>query len=165
MPALMAGTVAPDFALKSVDGETIKLRDALKRGPVVAAFFKISCPVCQLAFPYLDRLHKAYGDRNLTIVGISQNGGKETKQFMEDYGVSFPVLLDDRASYQVSNAYGLTNVPSLFYIARDGGVEQSIVGWSHSEMDELNGRIAHAAGVTRARIFHPGEDVPEFKAG
>jgi hypothetical protein len=84
---------------------------------------------------------------------------------MHEYGVTLPVLLDDPRSYPVSNAYGLTNVPTVFYISPDGGVEQSVIGWSRSEVEELNKRIAGATGSATARIFHPGEDVPEFKAG
>ena len=61
MAALEAGTQAPQFELPAMDGSRFSLQDALTRGPVVAAFFKISCPVCQYAFPFLERIYKAYG--------------------------------------------------------------------------------------------------------
>ena len=41
--ALTAGTSAPDFKLQTMDGKQFSLREALTHGPVVAAFFKISC--------------------------------------------------------------------------------------------------------------------------
>jgi len=53
MAALSAGISAPEFNLPTIKGERFSLREALARGPVVAAFFKISCPVCQYAFPFL----------------------------------------------------------------------------------------------------------------
>jgi len=165
MAALAVGAAAPDFTLRTTDGKTLDLREALRRGPIVAAFFKTTCPTCQLALPYVERLHKAYAGKNVTVIGVSQNDKGDTKEFMSEYGLSLPVLLDDRSSYSVSNAYGLTNVPTLFYISRDGEVGKSIVGWSRAEMEEVEGRIAQATGAPKAHIFRAGEDVPEFKAG
>src|SRR4051812_34926753 len=123
MPALATGTKAPDFELKTLDGEPFSPTDELTHGPVVLAFFKVSCPTCQYAFPFLERLHKAYVANGVSLVGISQNSAKETAAFNKEFGVTFPVLLDDPNSYPVSNAYGLTNVPTVFWIARDGEIE------------------------------------------
>ena len=123
MTALATGTKAPDFALTSLDGKQFSLADALTRGPVVLAFFKVSCPTCQYAFPFFERLYQAYGRNGVTLVGISQNDAKDTAAFAKQFGVTFPILLDDTHSYPVSNAYGLTNVPTLFWIAPDGEIE------------------------------------------
>ena len=128
MAAFTAGTQAPDFTLPAMDGKQFSLKDALSHGPVLVAFFKISCPVCQFSFPYIDRIYRAYKKPSLTIVGISQNNQKDTAAFIKEYGVTFPVLLDDTDTYPVSNAYGLTNVPSLFWIAPDREIEISSVG-------------------------------------
>jgi len=121
MPALAVGKKAPDFTLPAMDGKSFSLREALTHGRVVAAFFKISCPVCQFAFPFLERIYKAYG-KNVTIIGVSQNTQKDTTAFIKEYGVTFPVLLDDTDSYPVSNAYGLTNVPTIFWVDPDGTI-------------------------------------------
>jgi peroxiredoxin len=59
MSALAPGKIAPDFALSTLEGKQFSLRQALERGPVIAAFFKVSCPTCQYTFPFLERLHKA----------------------------------------------------------------------------------------------------------
>ena len=165
MAALTPGTSAPDFTLPTMEGKQFSLREALAQGPVLAAFFKISCPVCQFAFPYLDRIYKAYGNRNVAIVGISQNEKKDTAAFLKEYGVSFPVLLDDTNTYPVSNAYGLTNVPSIFWIAQDGEIEISSVGWLRKEIDEISQKAAKITGESRQPVFRPDEQVPEFRAG
>ena len=70
MPALQEGSKAPDFSLPALDGANFSLQDALHRGPVLAVFFKVSCPVCQYAFPFFERLHKAYGSQKVAIVGF-----------------------------------------------------------------------------------------------
>jgi peroxiredoxin len=159
MPALEAGTAAPEFVLPGMDGKKFSLAEARKRGPVLAVFFKVSCPVCQFTLPFLERLHQAYAGSKVTVVGISQNDKNETAAFLREYGISFPVLLDDTRSYPVSNAYGLTNVPTLFLIVPEGGIEICSVGWDRKEIEELSRRLA------QAKVFRPGEDVPDFKAG
>jgi peroxiredoxin len=165
MAALEAGASAPDFALEGMKGEKVSLAEARKKGPVVAAFFKISCPVCQYAFPFLERIFQAYAKATVTLVGVSQNDQKATAGFAREYGLTFPLLLDDTRSYPVSNRYGLTNVPTILLISPDGKVELSSVGWSKRDLEDLNARLAKAAGVAPAQIFKPGEEVAEFKVG
>ena len=151
MAALEPGTTAPDFTLPAMDGKQFSLREALARGPVLAAFFKISCPTCQYAFPFLQRIYEAHGNKAVTIVGISQNSKKDTAAFIKEYGITFPVLLDDTSSYPVSNAYGLTNVPTIFWIAQDGEIEISSVGWMKKEMEEFNQRAQTPARRRHSR--------------
>jgi peroxiredoxin len=164
MPALKTGSKAPAFELKTLDGKSFSLADALSGGPVVLAFFKVSCPTCQYTFPFLERLYKAYG-KNVTLVGISQNDVKDTAAFNKEFGVTFPVLLDDIRKYPVSNAYGLTNVPSVFWIDPDGEIEVSSVGWVKSDFDLINRKMAETGQTAPAAVFKPGEDVRDFRAG
>src|SRR5258707_5101894 len=112
MAALEPGNAAPEFCLPALDGKEFALQEALNRGPVVLAFFKISCPVCQFAFPFLERIYRAPHTDQVSIVGVSQNGKKDTAAFMKEFGITFPVLLEDADKFAVSNAFGLTNVPT-----------------------------------------------------
>ena len=90
MAALVTGKLAPDFTLPTLDGKKLSLHELLQHGPVVLAFFKISCPVCQYAFPMYERLAKAHKDAGATFLGISQNGAADAKAFAREYGVTFP---------------------------------------------------------------------------
>lgn len=165
MAALTAGTKAPEISLAAVDGKTFSLENALKKGPVVAAFFKVSCPVCQYTFPYLERLHTAHGDQKITVVGISQDDKRNTNAFLKEYGITFPTLLDDPNGYAVSNAYGLTNVPTWFLIGQDGRIEISSVGWVKQELEDGNRKLANFQKTPLPLLFKPGEDVRDFRAG
>jgi peroxiredoxin len=165
MTALATGTKAPEFELKRLDGKRFSLNEALAGGPVVLAFFKVSCPTCQYAFPFLERLFKAYGSKGITLIGVSQNDAKETAAFAKDFGVTFPLLLDDTRRYPVSNAYGLTNVPSIFWIAQDGEIEVSSVGWVKADFELINRKMAETGNLTPAAVFKSGEDVRDFRAG
>jgi cytochrome c biogenesis protein CcmG/thiol:disulfide interchange protein DsbE len=165
MAALTAGTKAPEVELKTLDGKRFSLSEELGRRPVVLAFFKVSCPVCQYTFPFLERLYKAYRNNGVALVGVSQNNPKETAAFNKEFGVTFPVVLDPQDKYPVSNAYGLTNVPTLFWIGRDGEIEVSSVGWSKADFEEIAQKMADAAATSPTIIFQPGEQVRDFQAG
>jgi len=165
MPALTVGSSAPEIQLQTTTGERFSLAQASKSGPVVAAFFKASCPVCQYAFPYLERIFKAYGDTKVKLYGVSQDPKTETEAFAREYGVTFPILLDDTKTYPASNAYGLTNVPSIFLVAPAGKVKLSSVGWSKAEMEDLNRFVAEQNGVAPKPLFQPGEKVSDFRPG
>ena len=165
MAALPAGTKAPEITLPALDGGKFSLQAALKQGPVLAAFYKISCPVCQYTFPFLERLHKVYGDKEVTIVGISQNTQRDTADFVKEYGVTFRNLLDDPNGYAVSNAYGLTNVPTLFLIGQNSQIEITSVGWVKQEVEDVNRKLAAVQQTPPAPIFRPGEEVADFRAG
>ena len=165
MAALTAGTKAPEVDLKTMDGKRFSLREELARRPVVLAFFKVSCPVCQYTFPFLERLYKAYGNKSVALVGVSQNDAKATAAFNKEFGVTFPVLLDPQDKYPASNAYGLTNVPTLFWISQDGDIEISSVGWAKADFEEIAKKMAEAAATSPTVIFQHGEQVRDFQAG
>jgi len=165
MAALAVGTKAPDFSLTTLDGSKFSLQEALQRGPVFAAFFKISCPVCQYAFPYFERLYKVHGSGKVSFVAISQDDAAKTMAFLKEFGVTFPTALDDPNGYAVSNAYGLTNVPTWFLIDPDGTIELSSVGWSKQDVDDLNARLGETGQSSPLPLFKPGEDVRDFRAG
>jgi peroxiredoxin len=165
MPALEAGVHAPEINLSLPDGRKFSMREALKQGPAVVVFFKVSCPVCQFALPYLERIYKAYRNGGkFTFVGVSQDNAADTEAFSRRFGVTFPVLLEEKG-YAVSNAYGLTNVPTVFMISPSGEIEFSSVSWSKAEVQELSRNLAKVNNTAPATIFSPGEQVPEFKPG
>jgi len=163
--ALTEGKTAPGFSLPAMNGSKFSLSEALSRGPVVAAFFKISCPVCQFALPFVERIYQAHRNQRVTVIGISQNDAKGTAAFIKEYGLTFPVLLDDTDAYPVSNAYGLTNVPTIFWIAQAGEIEISSVGWSRNDIEEINRKAAEVDGSAPMPVFELEESVPEFRAG
>ena len=165
MAALAAGKLAPEFSLPTVDGKTVSLHQALKKGPVVLAFFKVSCPVCQYAFPFYERMFQAHRNDNVSFLGVSQDKAKDTQLFMKKFGVTFPIALDDPKDYAVSNAYGLTNVPTLFYIEPGGEIEISSVSWSKTEVEAINQKLAALRRQPPALLWRKGEDVRDFRAG
>ncbi len=166
MAALVTGKLAPDFTLPALDGKQVSLHELRQRGPVVLAFFKVTCPVCQYAFPMYERIAQAHEESGVSFLGISQNKPADAKAFIRDYGVTFPVAIDDEANnFVVSNAYGLTNVPTLFYIEPSGEIEVSSVGWSKLDVEGVNAKLAALCSQTPNVLWQPGESIQEFLAG
>lgn len=166
MTNIVEGTAAPEFALNSLDGKTFDLTALREKGPVVAAFFKVSCPVCQFTFPFVERLFQRYGGEGLTIVGISQDDAHATKDFAKEYGTTFPMLLDEKSKgYAASNAYGLTNVPTIFLIGTDGKVKVSCMGFDKSGLESIARALAERQKIAPAAFFLPSESVPARRPG
>jgi peroxiredoxin len=165
MTHIVAGNIAPGFSLKTSDNREYSLSSLMHKGPVVAAFFKISCPVCQFTFPFLERLYKRYGGADVTFLGISQDDGRDTSQFAKEYGVTFPLVLDDPDGYAVSNGYGLTSVPTVFLIDSEGTVEVSIMGFEKKHLESIAAKLAERKKISLTPLFRPEEVVPASKPG
>ncbi len=166
MTNIVAGNTAPAFSLKSLDGKEVSLGKLLESGPVVAAFFKLSCPVCQFTFPFLERIYKRYGGDGTTFLGISQDDARDTKDFAKEFGVTFPMALDEKQKgYPASNAYGLTNVPTIFLIEPDGTVKVACMGFDKKDLEAIAVALAERKKIPPAALFHPDESVPAHKPG
>ncbi len=165
MTHIVAGNTAPGFSLHSLDNKEYSLNALMERGPVIAAFFKISCPVCQFTFPFLERLYKRYGSDGVTFLGISQDDARSTTKFAKEYGITFPILLDDENGYIVSNAYRLTSVPTIFLIETDGAVKVSSMGFDKKDLEAIAAHLAERRKISLAPLFQPGEVVPANKPG
>jgi peroxiredoxin len=158
------GKTAPNFSLKSLEGKEYSLAKLLEHGPVVAAFFKISCPVCQFTFPFLQRLYERFGSNGVSFVGISQDDAGSTKEFNQEYGATFPTLVDAQG-YPASNAYGLTSVPTIFLIEPDGKVKISCMGFSKADLEKIAAELAQHKRLPATPLFHSDEVVPDYKPG
>jgi len=164
MTTIVAGQTAPDFSLKSTDGTEYSLSKLLKQGPVFVSFFKVSCPVCQFTFPFLERLYKRYGGKDLTFLGISQDNARVTKEFADEYGVTFPIALDAEG-YPASNAYGLTNVPTSFLIDTDGSVKIASMGFNKKDLEAVATELSQHGKIPLSALFRPDESVPPNRPG
>lgn len=166
MPALPPGSAAPNFTLKDFDGVEHRLAAALTNGPVLVVFFKVSCPTCQYGMRYYSRIGEHLADTPVTVWSISQNDPESTKAFNREFESNLAALIDgEEAGFPVSNAYGITHVPSAFVIGQEGEVKYSSVGWVRAEVEEIAAAMSAAAEHPPFIPFQPGEDVIAYKGG
>jgi peroxiredoxin len=100
----------------------------------------------------------------VTILGVSQNDARETKDFAKEYGVTFPMLLDEKG-YPASNAYALTNVPTIFLIDSDGSVKVSSMGFVKKDLETIADALADRRQIAHAAFFASTESVPANRPG
>ena len=156
MKQLPVGKTAPDFSLATVKGEDFRLSEAVADGPVVLAFYKASCPTCQLTFPFLQRIYaESRNNPRLRIVGISQDEIEETKTFIDQLGIGFEVLIDEHP-YAVSSAYGVEFVPTIFVVGENGKIELSDYGFSKATLSEIG---------KPGQVFSPNDGLPATRPG
>jgi peroxiredoxin len=126
---------APDFSLTTLEGETLTLSD-LKGQVVLLDFWATWCPPCREEIPGFIALQEKYGDRGLTVVGISvDDAGRETvAAFVEKNKMNYPIVMSDG---KVEEAYGpIMGIPTTFLIEQRGRIVGKYVGYHDREVFE-----------------------------
>lgn len=158
---LLENQQAPEFELPAFDGGKSGLRDADGKIAVLV-FYKFSCPTCQLALPFLQKIYDAYGDAFYFVL-IAQDDREKTAAFREEYKLTIPTLLD-LPPYPVSRSYELVSVPSIFLIDPDRRIRYSGEGFVKQELLNLADILAEKSRRPQIDLF-AGENVPEWKPG
>src|SRR6516162_4767696 len=107
---------------------------------------------------------KSYSGGGVSVLGVSQDDARSTKEFNEEFGVKFPTLIDD-TGYPVSNAYGLTSVPTVLLIAPDGRIKVGGTGFSKRDLALIAEELAEHRKLSAVPLFRSDEVVPDFKPG
>jgi peroxiredoxin len=164
MPVLTAGKVAPPFELAGTDGKPYSLQAGLARGPIIAAFFKLNCPTCEYTLPFLERLYQQFRSHSLQVWGIAQDSARDSQLFAKEYGLTFPILIDAH-NYEISRAYRLVYVPTIFLIGPDGRITISSEGFCRADLVGIHKSLAQTFSASPGALFQPAERVPEYKPG
>ncbi len=120
----LVGHTAPDFTLKTWDGQTIRL-SALKGKPVVLNFWASWCDPCKAEAKTLEDAWQRYRANGVIFLGINyQDQEQSARKFLQENGVTYPGGPD--TSGQMSVDYGVSNVPATIIINSSG-----IVVWDY----------------------------------
>jgi hypothetical protein len=129
-------------------------------GPTALWFYKVTCPVCQLAAPIAHSIDRAYPGR---FTGIGQDPPERLLAFDRDYHLGF-ASNPDLPPYPLSNAYGIRVVPTLFLISTEGTVVETVESWDRDGYRRASDRLADLLGVAPAKLGIPTH-VPPFRPG
>lgn len=163
MTRLKSGEIASSFTLTDTDGRRVGF-DAAAAGRKLLVFYKVTCPTCQFGLPYYDRLFQTFADSGIPMFTVVQDNAQDATGFAQTYGVTMPQLVDDDP-YDISNAYKIESVPTLFIIGDDGEIELASASFSKSDIETAAELLADTAGVDTPEVFARGESVPDFKPG
>lgn len=112
------GSVAPDFELANLSGETVRLSDYAGR-PVVLNFWATWCAPCRVEMPELQRAHEEFGDDGPILLTINQEEPADrVREFFNDISLTLPALLDPKG--RVGLTYGAVFLPTTVIIDPDG---------------------------------------------
>ena len=139
------GMFPPPFTLSDLDGGEMSLAD-FEGKVVVLDLWATWCPPCRLEIPFLVSLYEEFRDQGLVVVGVGldQGGAQVLRPFVEENGITYPILVGDR-SMQVS--YGVTSIPTTFMIGRDGRIARKHVGFHPSIAGEMRSDVERLLGV------------------
>jgi peroxiredoxin len=145
-----AGFPAPDFTLTDIAGRPHHLTDY--RGKIVFLnVWATWCPPCREEMPSMEELYQRLRGKEFAMLAVSQDedGVAAVKPFVDQMGLTFPVLIDRRGV--VSTRYGVTGYPETFIIDRDGQVIQHIIGpadWQDEQTLQYFTRLLDTAVAT-----------------
>ncbi len=133
IPAPQQGFLAPDFELKTIEGETIKLSD-LRGQAVLVNLWATWCPPCRAEMPAIEKVYNDYKDEGFVVLAVNmtyQDTFADIAPFIDEYGLTFPILLDETS--EVGTAYQLRSLPSSFFIDREGIIREVVIGGPMAE--------------------------------
>lgn len=123
---------APDFTLKDLEGNEVKLSDY--RGKVVILdFWATWCPPCRKGIPDFVEMQEQYGDDGFVIIGINLDQGEAKEvvpmvsDFAKNYKINYPIVIHDQ---EIISAYGgIRSIPTTFVLDKEGKVRQGVQGY------------------------------------
>ena len=133
IPAPQQGFLAPDFELKTPAGEVVKLSD-LRGQAVLVNLWATWCPPCRAEMESIETVYNEYKDRGFTVLAVNmtyQDEPLEIMRFVNEHGLTFPVLLDETG--EMASAYQLKSLPSSYFINREGVINEVVIGGPMAE--------------------------------
>lgn len=142
--AKAVGKQAPDFELKTLDGQQLKLSQ-LRGKAVLVNFWATWCPPCRVEMPWFEEFQKEYQGKGFTIVGVAMDDAapEEIAKFTQNMGITYPVVLGTDA---VSDTYGADYLPTSVFIDRNGKIVQRVFGLVNRR--DIEDDIQKALGAT-----------------
>ena len=154
------GSTAPDFRAKVLGANQYKTLGDYKGKVVLLNLWATWCEPCLREMPSIERLHKAYGDKGLSVVAVSVDAyanDDSVRAFARSLGVTFEILHD--STMEIANTYQATGYPQTFVIGKEGAIRKKWVGDADWSSPGNRALVAQLLGLETPRV------VPETSAG
>jgi thiol-disulfide isomerase/thioredoxin len=134
---------------------------AFEAGPTALVFYKVTCPVCQMAAPKVAILEDAYPGH---VIGIGQDADDDLVAFDAEHGFGAPSIADV-PPYAASNAFGIEAVPTLILVSPDGVVRDVVQSWDREGYNRIAAELSDLTGLPRVEASNVGDGLPAFRPG
>ncbi|MBI3257926.1 MAG: TlpA family protein disulfide reductase [Ignavibacteriae bacterium] len=137
-----------DGKITTMDGKPVNLSD-LKGKIVILDFWATWCGPCRASFPAMQKLYNQYKDNPKIVFAIVDVWERvpDRKKAVTDFlakntSYTFPVYLDETDA--VVKSYGVTGIPSKFFIGKSGAIQFKEVGFAGEDkfLEEAQDKIA-----------------------
>lgn len=134
---------AVEFTLPDLTGRPVRLTD-LRGHPVLINLWATWCHPCREEMPSLHVLYTAYREQGFIVIAVATDtGGRDTvAPFVQQYGLTFPVLLDPHNT--VGERLQVAGLPTSYVLDRQGRIVSVEVGkrqWNRQEFRRLLERL------------------------
>lgn len=119
------GSLAPDFEVTTLDGETTSLQD-MKGKPLLLLFFRTTCSACNANMPHVQSAFEERGEEVQFIAIETGSSNDSVQQYVENNGLGFTVALG--RGNTVSETYNIAFIPTTFFIDSRGVIQGKQVG-------------------------------------
>ncbi len=128
-PVLDAGKLAPDFSLKTLDGQTVNLAEFAGK-PILINVWATWCPPCRDEMSTIQAAYEKYKNKGLVVLGINftvQDSRQDVATFVNDLKLTFPILMDESGDVS-AGLYGVHALPESFFVNTSGMIQRTLFG-------------------------------------
>jgi thiol-disulfide isomerase/thioredoxin len=130
----------------------------------VLAFFKTTCPTCQLAFPVYGELERRLRG-TASVIAMAQDPADKARAWLDECGFEGPVFDDEATGYEISDEFEIRSVPTVFLVDAGGTIVDMVEGWDRDLTNQLARRIGELTGTELGDVSTPEDGLPPFKPG
>ncbi len=123
----MLNRQAPDFQLKTADGQAISLASHKNQDIIILDFWASWCGPCRKAMPMIVRVSEAHRKKQVVLYPINYKEDEATvKQFLQE--TSFDIIVPLDIQGKVASAFGVSAFPTTMLIDKQGMIRAVHVG-------------------------------------
>lgn len=126
LPPARVGSPAPDFVVRDLDGNSVRLSD-LRGKTVFINFWATWCPPCRAEMAEIQSVYEEYKDQGVVFLLLNQREDPEVvRKYVQSMNLTVPVYLD--RSGEVSNRFRVNSLPTTFFVDPKGVVSEMALG-------------------------------------